>query len=124
MGQFFNSILPGEIFYFSRQNFHPVQVSGFNIFKMVNFVPQKNAFIFQGNHTDENNNGESDKPKEEQEIGNWLVLFRAAGSQILSATLSLALRERELFSTSAFPEVTAFRVNTFSEGMVLQVHMG
>ena len=91
---------------------------------MVNFVPQKNAFIFQGNHTDKNNNGESDKPKEEQEIGNWLVLFRAAGSQILSATLSLALRERELFSTSAFPGGMAFRVKTFSEGTVLQVHTG
>ncbi len=99
-------------------------MSGANVFEMVNFVPQKNTFIFQGYNTDEDGNGESDKPKEEQEIGNWLVLFRAAGSQILSATLSLALRERELFSTSAFPEVIAFRVKTFSEGTVLQVHTG
>ena len=124
IGYLLNSILPGEVFYLSTQHLYTIQMGGTDIFKMVNFVPQKNAFIFQGNHTDENNNGESDKPKEEQEIGNWLVLFRAAGSQILSATLSLALRERELFSTSAFPEVTAFRVKTFSEATVLQVHTG
>ena len=91
---------------------------------MVDFVPQKNAFIFQGNHKNKEDDGKYNEPREEQEIGNWLVLIRAAGSQILSATLSLALRERELFSTSAFPEVTAFLVKTFSEGTVLQVHTG
>ena len=95
-----------------------------DVCKVVNFVPQKNAFIFQGNHHNKEDDGKYNEPRKEQKIGNWIVLFRAAGFQILSATLSLALRERELFSTSAFPEVTAFRVNTFSEGMVLQVHMG
>jgi hypothetical protein len=37
---------------------------------MVNFVPQKNTFIIQGNDTDKDNNGKRYKPKEEQEIGN------------------------------------------------------
>ena len=91
---------------------------------MVDFVTQKNTFIFQGNHKNEKDDGKYNEPGKEHKIGNWLVLFRAAGSQILSATLSLALRERELFSTSAFPGGMAFRVNTFSEGMVLQVHTG
>tara|TARA_B100000809_G_scaffold36290_1_gene31800 strand:- start:332 stop:550 length:219 start_codon:yes stop_codon:yes gene_type:complete len=70
IGQFFNSILPGEIFYFSRQNFHPVQMGGLNIHKMVNFVPKKNAFIFQGNHNNEEDDGKYNEPREEQEIGN------------------------------------------------------
>ena len=91
---------------------------------MIDLVPQKNTFIFQGNHKNEKEDGKYNEPGKEHKIGNWLVLFRAAGSQILSATLSLALRERELFSTSAFPEVTAFLVKTFSEGTVLQVHTG
>jgi len=37
---------------------------------MVYFVSQKDTFIFQGNHTDKDNNGKRYKPKEEQEIGN------------------------------------------------------
>ena len=44
-------------------------MSGANVFEMANFVPQKNTFIFQGYYTDADGNGESDKPKEEQEIG-------------------------------------------------------
>ena len=91
---------------------------------MVNFVPQKNTFIFQGNHNNKEKDGKYNEPGKEHDIGNWLVLFRAAESQILSATLSLALREREFFSISAFPGGMAFRVNTFSEGTVLQVHRG
>jgi len=45
-------------------------MSGADIIQMVNFVPQKNTFIFQCNHTDKNNSGKRHKPKEEQEIGN------------------------------------------------------
>ena len=99
-------------------------MSSSDIFKMVNFVPQKNAFIFQSNHNNKENDGKYNEPGEEQEIWKWFVLIRAAWSQILSATLNLALRERELFATSVFPGATAFRVKIFSVGMVLHVHTG
>jgi hypothetical protein len=91
---------------------------------MIDFVPQKNAFIFQGNHKNKEDYGKYNEPGKEHDIGNWLVLFRAAGSQIFSATLSFALREREFFSISTFAGGMALRVNTFSEGTVLQVHRG
>ena len=70
IGYLLNTILPGEVFYISCKHLYTVQMGDADIFKMVNFVSQKNTFIFQGYYTDEDNNGESDKPKEEQEIGN------------------------------------------------------
>jgi len=123
-GQLLYPILSGKVFHIPCQDLYTVQVWGFDAFKMVNFVLQKNTFIFQGNQNNEDDDGKYYEPWEEQKIGNWLVLFRVAWSQILSATLSLALRERELFSISSFPGGIAFRVNTFSEGTVLQVHTG
>ena len=67
---FFNPILPRKIFYISRKHLYPIEMRGTDIIQMVNFVPQKNTFIIQGNDTDKDNNGKRYKPKEEQEIGN------------------------------------------------------
>ena len=50
--------------------------------------------------------------------------YKSAGFHTRSATLSLALREREFFCISDSLGSKALRVNTFSVGTVLHIHIG
>ena len=64
----FDTVMEGKSFYFTSYNGHPVCMICANVIHMIDFIPQKNAVIFQSQKGNKKRNDDKNRPEEEEKI--------------------------------------------------------